>query len=123
MSTQTAMSPWPRHSVDADVELLHTALEIEAFEALPQRLRELAVLAGDLAAGLRVSTLSAADRERLRVRTAVLLRRRRRARLVGLPVARRNPAVLVAGAGGAAVGLVVLGLALLRRAHPVAQPA
>lgn len=109
--------------MDADAKLFHSALDREALEALPQRLRELAVLAGEVAAALRESVLSPAERERIHARTGSMLRRRRRTQLLRLPVARRNPAVVAAGAGGAAVGLVVLGLALLRRTHPVAQPA
>jgi hypothetical protein len=107
----------------ADAALFDNALDLGSVEALPQRLRELAVLATQLAAALRSSSLSVTERTRIEARTAELLRRRRRARLLGLGDARRRPAVMVAGAGGAAVGLVVVGLALLRRPHAVAHPA
>jgi hypothetical protein len=107
---------------DADAALFDTALDVGSVEALPQRLRELAALATQLAAALRASSLSAAERASIEARTQEILRRRRRARLLGLGDARRRPAV-VAGASGAVVGLVVVGLALLRRPHPVAHPA
>ena len=109
-------------STDADAALFDMALDLGSAEALPRRLRELATLATQLASALRTASLTVDERARIEARTAELLRRRRRARLLGLGDARRSTAV-VAGAGGAAVGLVVVGLALLRRPHPVAHPA
>jgi hypothetical protein len=122
MTTTTPPGGWRMPSTDADAALFDMALDLGSAEALPQRLRELASLATQLAAALRVSSLTVEERARIEARTAELLRRRRRARLLGLGDARRRPAV-VAGAGGAVVGLVVVGLALLRRPHPVIHPA
>lgn len=123
MTTTTPPGGWHMPSTDADAALFDVALDLGSAEALPQRLRELASLAAQLAAALRVSSLTLEDRARIEARTAELLRRRRRARLLGLGGARRRPAVVAGAASGAVVGLVVVGLALLRRPHPVIHPA
>lgn len=106
-----------------DAERLDAALQTGAAEALPARLRDLAVVATDLAAVLRSAALSPSERERIAARTSALVRRRRTARLLGIRAARQRPAVAIASASGAAVGLAVLGLALLRRSHPVVRHA
>lgn len=87
-------------------------------EHLPARLIELAAVAAELAEILARPSLRPAERERIARRMRRLAARRRLLRLPGaLPDLGHRPAVL-AGAGGAAVGIAaIVGLALLRRPH------
>jgi hypothetical protein len=86
--------------------------EVSAASAMPRRLLELAVFATEVADALGAPALSRADRDRIHARVAVLMGRRS-----GVFGALRSRPAVLAGAGGAAVGLTVLGLALLRRSH------
>ena len=87
--------------------------EVAGGSAVPRRLLELAAFATDVADALGAPALSRAERECIRARVAVLMDRR--SGVIG--ALRARPAVLAGAAGGAAVGLTVLGLALLRRSH------
>lgn len=84
---------------------------------LPQRLLELAALAAEVADALTAPMLTRAERERIEARVTVLMGRRRRL-LADLDELRRRRALLAGAAGGAAaLGLTMLGLALLRRSQ------
>jgi hypothetical protein len=105
-----------------DAEVLDDLLDGRAGAELPERLLQLATIAAELAGALASPSLSRADRHRLLVRAQALSRRR--THLFGVvPRPHRPSAPLVAaGAGGAAVTLAVIGVALLRRSaqHPAA---
>ena len=86
--------------------------EVAGGSAMPRRLLELAVFATEVADALGAPALSRAERQRIHARVAVLMSRR-----PGLFGALRSRPAVLAGAGGAALGLTVVGLALLRRSH------
>jgi hypothetical protein len=99
-----------------DAELLDDLLDGRKGAELPERLLQLATVAAELAGALAYPSLSRAERQRVLVRAQVLSRRHRR--LLGViprPHRPNGPLVLAAGAGGAAVTLAFIGLALLRR--------
>ena len=105
----------------ADSELLDALLDDRAAAQLPERLLELASVAAELAAALAAPVLAADDRERIRARARAIAERR--SRLLGILPRRQARVAVAAGAGGAAVTLAVIGLALLRRsAHQTVLP-
>ena len=108
-------------AVVSDSELLDAVLDGRATAELPERLLQLASVAAELATVLAGPALTRAERERILVRAQVIARRR--ARLLGIVPRSPGGVAVAAGAGGAAVTLAVIGLALLRRsAHQTALP-
>jgi len=95
-----------------DADRLAVAIDHPAVaHTLPQRLLELAAVAAELAEVLAAPVLTESERARIHSRARRLARRR-----FGLWVPR--PALLAGAAGGAAVTLAVVGLALLRGRPP-----
>lgn len=104
-----------------DSELLDTLLDGKAASELPERLLHLASVAAELATALTAPMLTAAERERILARANAVAERR--SRLLGILPRPQGRVAVAAGAGGAAVTLVVIGLALLRRsAHQAVLP-
>jgi hypothetical protein len=110
--------------VRTDAEVLDDLLDGRAAGDLPERLLELAAVAAELASTLAAPSLSRAERARILARAELLAGRR--GRLLGALRWQRShgPLPLVAaGAGGAAVTLALLGIALARRsAHGSTLP-
>ena len=102
-----------------DAELLDRACESGDIADLPERLLQLAAVATELAGVLASPVLSAEQRRRILARAEQLARPRT---VLGIALPRSSQLVVAAGAGGAAITLAVLGIALLRRSGQPAAP-